>query len=202
MTSEIIAHLSKDKQFKKIIKSTEVPFSVDDGDVYLRLIRAIVSQQLSIKAANTIHGRFLDLFHDRYPEPEVLLGLDLPILRSVGLSYQKAGYIQNVAEFFQNENLMSKDWSLMEDNDIIEYLTQIKGVGKWTVQMLLMFTLNRPDVYPLDDLGIQQAVQKAYNIEEKGRILKNKMTEISEKWRPYRTYASLYLWAWKDNKGK
>ena len=198
MTPKILAYLSKDKHFKDIIETTEMQLPVADGDVYFRLTRAIVSQQLSVKAASTIHGRFLDLFPDAYPEPGLLLGLDLPTLRAVGLSRQKAGYLQNVAEFFQNEDLLSKNWDLMEDDAIIEYLTQIKGVGKWTVQMLLMFTLNRPDVFPVDDLGIQQAIQRKYGIEGKGRVFKAKMLEIAEKWRPYRTCASLYLWAWKD----
>jgi DNA-3-methyladenine glycosylase II len=156
---------------------------------------------LSGKAAATIHGRFLDLFPEAYPFPEALLALDLPTLRSAGLSRQKATYIQNVAEFFQRENLIGKDLADMDDETVIRYLTQIKGVGRWTVEMLLMFTLNRPDVLPLDDLGIQQAMQLLYNFEEKGRALKKRMLELAEPWRPYRTYASLYLWRWKDSGG-
>ena len=198
MTPEIIEFLSTDKRLKQVIETTPVVFPESDGDIYARLLRAIVFQQLSGKAASTIHSRFMELFPDEYPDPGILLSIDTPILRSAGLSYQKAGYLHNVAEFFQQENLIGKDWSTMEDEAIIDYLTQIKGVGKWTVEMLLMFTLNRPDILPLDDLGIQQAIQMLYQFEEKGRALKERMLKIAEPWRPYRTYASLYLWRWKD----
>jgi DNA-3-methyladenine glycosylase II len=200
MTPKVIAFLSKDPKLKEVIRTTEVVMPDYNGDVYERLIRAIIYQQLSGKAASSIHGRFLTLFPDEYPDPGMLLSLDVSELRSAGLSRQKAGYLHNVAEFFQNEALIDKDWSSMEDEAIIKYLTQIKGVGKWTVEMILMFTLNRSDVFPLDDLGIQQAMQLLYGIEEKGRLLKVKMFEKAENWRPYRTYASWYLWRWKEGK--
>lgn len=199
MTPDILNHLSRDPLLKSVIESTQVTFPETDGDVYARLIRAIIFQQLSGKAASTIYGRFIDLFPEAYPEPGLLLSKDLATLRSVGLSRQKSGYLHNVAEFFQQEQLMDKDWSDWEDDALLKYLTQIKGVGKWTVEMLLMFTLNRPDILPVDDLGIQQAMQLLYGFEAKGRHLKEKMEEISEPWRPYRTYASLYLWRWKES---
>lgn len=198
MTPEILKYLSEDKQLRTVIESTQVTFPETDGDVYARLIRAIIYQQLSGKAASTIYGRFIELFPDEYPDPGILLSFDLPTLRGVGLSRQKSGYLQNVAEFFQQEDLLNKDWSDMEDEAIIKYLTQIKGVGKWTVEMLLMFTLDRTDILPVDDLGIQQAMQLLFGFEAKGRELKEKMIKYAEPWRPYRTYASLYLWRWKD----
>ena len=201
MKKEIIQHLSKDPKMKLVIDTTKVEWPVVGDDIYYNLIRAIVYQQLSGKAAATIHGRFLDLFPEAYPYPESLLEFDLPTLRSAGLSRQKASYIQNVAEFFQRENLLGKDLANMEDEAVIQFLTQIKGVGRWTVEMLLMFTLNRPDILPLDDLGIQQAIQLLHGFEDKGRSLKKRMLEIAEDWRPYRTYASLYLWRWKDAGG-
>lgn len=201
MDPKITQHLSQDLKLRSVIATTKVEWPDAGDDIYFNLIRAITYQQLSGKAAATIHGRFLDLFTDAYPYPEALLALDLPALRSAGLSRQKATYIQNVAEFFQRENLIGKDLHEMDDEAVITYLTQIKGVGRWTVEMLLMFTLNRPDVLPLDDLGIQQAIQLLYGFEDKGKVLKKRMLEIAEPWRPYRTYASVYLWRWKDSGG-
>lgn len=191
-------HLSKDKKFKPLIEKIQLDLPVTDGDVYFYLIRSIVYQQLSGKAAGTIFGRFLELFSEGYPYPEPLLGFDIADLRAVGLSRQKASYILNVAEFFQTHQLENKDWQEMEDDEIIQFLTQIKGVGKWTVQMILMTTLHRTDVFPIDDLGIQKGIQKLYAFEDKGRSLKKKMLELSEPWRPYRTVASFYLWRFQD----
>jgi DNA-3-methyladenine glycosylase II len=191
-------HLSKDKKFKPLIEKIQFDLPVTDGDVYFYLIRSIVYQQLSGKAAGTIFGRFLELFSEGYPYPEPLLSFDIADLRAVGLSRQKASYILNVAEFFQTHQLENKDWQEMEDDEIIQFLTQIKGVGKWTVQMILMTTLHRTDVFPIDDLGIQKGIQKLYAFEDKGRSLKKKMLELSEPWRPYRTVASFYLWRFQD----
>jgi DNA-3-methyladenine glycosylase II len=201
MNQEIIQHLSRDPELGRVITTIEMEWPEAGTDIYYSLLRSIVFQQLSGKAAATIHGRFIDLFTEGYPYPVEVLAMDLPALRSAGLSRQKATYIQNVAEFFQRENLLGKDLADLENEAVIEYLTQIKGVGRWTVEMLLMFTLNRPDVLPLDDLGIQQAIQLLYGFTEKGRALKQRMLDISEPWRPYRTYASLYLWRWKDSGG-
>ena len=196
---EAIAHLSRDKKFKKIIETVEMPQRETNKDIYISLIRAIVSQQLSVKAANTIYTRFLALFNNAYPDPKNLLLFDLETLRSVGLSRQKAAYIQNIADFDQNKGLDFDIIDKMNDDEVIKYLTQIKGVGRWTVEMLLMFTLDRPDILPLDDLGIQQAMIKLFDIEETGKVLKERMIELAEPWRPYRTLACRYLWRWKDN---
>ena len=198
MQNKIKNHLSQDPTFKPLIESIELAPRRSKGDLYEDLIRSIVGQQLSVKAAETIYGRFLDLFDDAYAYPDELLSMDIPTLRSAGLSNSKAGYIQNVAEFFKTEKLQKKDWSLMEDDAIIDYLSQIKGVGKWTVQMILMFTLDRPDILPLDDLGIQNAIKDLYQIDLPKKELKKKMVEVAEPWRPYRTYACLYLWRYKD----
>lgn len=191
-------HLSKDKIFKSLIEKIQLDLPVTDGDVYFYLIRSIVYQQLSGKAAGTIFSRFLELFSEEYPYPEPLLGFDIADLRAVGLSRQKASYILNVADFFQTHQLENNNWQEMEDNEIIQFLTQIKGVGKWTVQMILMTSLHRTDVFPIDDLGIQKGIQKLYGFEDKGKSLKKKMLELSESWRPYRTIASFYLWQFQD----
>jgi len=199
MDKKIIAHLSKDKRLKKAITTLELPnLKGTITDVYTALIRSIIFQQLSGKAATTIYNRFLALFKDAYPEPKKLLLFSLEELRAVGVSRQKAGYVQNVAEFFVQEKCAKKDWSKMTDEEIITYLTQIKGVGKWTVQMLLMFTLERTDVFSIDDLGVQLGIKDLYDLEETGKDLKKRMVEIAEPWRPYRTVASRYIWLWRD----
>ena len=194
------SHLSKDPIFKKIVD--KIPLRVErlgKRDFYFELIRAIVFQQLSGKAASTIFGRFKGLFENEYPTAEVLIGLEYDTLRSVGLSNQKTKYVQNVANFFINEKLQNKDWSAMSDDAIVKYLTQIKGVGIWTVQMNLMFALNRPDVFPIGDLVVKNQVIKIYQLTQKGKALNKKIQEIAAAWKPYRSYASIYLWASKDS---
>jgi DNA-3-methyladenine glycosylase II len=148
--------------------------------------------------AAVIENRFLSLFEDNTPHPDKLISLGMDTLRSVGLSRQKAAYLQNVAAFFQKEKLENKDWSSMDDEAIIQYLTQIKGVGKWTVEMILMFSLERPDVLPLDDYGISSAIVQLYGLEESGRTLRQRMLGLAEPWRPYRSYACWYLWRFKE----
>lgn len=192
-------HLSQDSILRNVIESVDLPEISNREDVYLNLIRAIVGQQLSTKVARVIFDRFLNLFEDQYPHHELLLSLPIETLRSAGLSQGKSHYIQNIARFAQEQGLSRELLEPLSDEEIIKYLTQIKGVGKWTVEMLLMFTLQRPDVFPIDDLGIQQAMVALYLLEEKGKDLKKKMVEIAEPWRPYRTLACRYLWTWKNN---
>ncbi|MBK8566938.1 MAG: DNA-3-methyladenine glycosylase 2 family protein [Saprospiraceae bacterium] len=201
MSESITRHLSKDPVLKPLIDS--IPFrelSVNSQGVYLDLLGSIISQQLSTKVAAVIEGRFLALFPEQQPHPSLLLEKDLDTLRTAGLSKQKATYLQNVADFFQKENLLEKDWSDMGNEEIIQYLTQIKGVGKWTVEMILMFSLDRPDVLPLDDLGIRQAITHLYKVTGTGKTTHHRMTEIAAAWQPYRSYACLYLWRHKDGK--
>ncbi|TAK44194.1 MAG: DNA-3-methyladenine glycosylase 2 family protein [Saprospiraceae bacterium] len=198
MQNTITQHLLKDHVLRPLVQNIPFPeFSTSKG-VYLDLLRSIVGQQLSGKAAATIHSRFLDLFHNQNPQPGELQNLGLETLRTAGLSRQKAAYLQNVAAFFENENVSEDKLRAMPDDKVIQYLTQIKGVGKWTVEMILMFTLQRPDVLPVDDLGIQNAIAGLYGIEEKGKALKEKMVEIATPWQPYRSYACYLLWRYKD----
>ncbi len=195
-----VEYLSKDKKFKPYIDRIQLPPRNPASDVYSGLISSIIGQQLSVKAAATIHGRFLALFETEYPITQELLQFDDQTLRSVGLSGQKTKYIRNVAIFFQEQELFDKDWSDLSDEEIIKLLTTIKGVGKWTVQMILMFVLKRPDVFPVLDLGIQHGMIEIYNLKEEKKALHAKMEKISLKWRPFRTVACLYLWAIKDVK--
>lgn len=195
-----ILHLEKDNLLKAVIQTTNLAPFTPSGNVYFDLLESIVSQQLSVTAANTIFKRFCALFPDNDPNPEILITMDSDLLRSSGLSSQKAAYLKNVADFTLKNNLEIYPWDNLQDTEVISLLTQIKGVGQWTAEMILMFTLNRPDVFPADDLGIQQAMARLYALTETGRELRNKMIECAEPWRPYRTIACRYLWRWKDIK--
>jgi len=169
-----------------------------NDDIYFGLLSAITAQQLSGKAADTIFGRFLDLFPDRYPHPEKILKLTVEQMRSAGLSRQKSEYIRNIARFALEFGISREILDQMADEEVITYLTRIKGVGRWTSEMVLMFGLGRPDVLPIDDLGIQQAMIKLYSFRSKGRALGKRMTVKAEAWRPHRTYVCSCLWRWKD----
>ncbi len=169
--------------------------------IYLHLCSSIISQQLSIKAAATIYRRFLETCGG--PSPSAAQILDVPDeqLRAAGLSNAKVTYVKNVCRFFIEEKLTDARLHKMENEDLIHLLTQIKGVGRWTVEMILMFTLARENVFAPDDLGIQQAMTKIYKLDASDKKkLKAKMIRLSEKWAPYQTYACLYLWRYKDGK--
>ena len=198
MSKKAIAHLSQDTLFKEIIETTKISRGKTDGDVYNALIRAIVYQQLSGKAAGTIHSRFLGLFRNSYPKPKQLIRFTEEELRAVGMSRQKGSYVQNVARYWIENKLEKTDWEKLSDEEIIIMLTQIKGVGTWTVQMILMSTLKRPDVFPTNDLGINNAIIKRYRLRSKGKQLNKRILKISEAWSPYRTLACAYLWRWLD----
>ena len=191
--------LSQDPVMANLIQTGKNIDQEAHEDIYLSLLGSIISQQLSTKVARVIRNRFLDLFPAGYPQPEAVLAQPDETLRSVGLSYQKLGYIRNVADFALAGKLDYNVISRMEDETLIKHLTQIKGVGRWTAEMILMFTLTRPDVFPVDDLGIQNAMKKLYNLTQTGKILQSEMIRIAENWRPYRTLASRYLWQALDN---
>lgn len=193
-----ILHLKKDHKLQEIIQKTTItPFS-PSGKVYFDLLESIVSQQLSVRVADTIFQRFCALFPNNYPSPDALQAINTEQLRLVGLSNQKAGYMKNVATFALEHGLENHPWSNYSDTEIINILTQIKGVGRWTAQMILMFTLGRPDIFPVDDLGIQQAIIRLYALPETGKALHQRMQEIATNWSPHRTIACRYLWAWKN----
>lgn len=192
------AHLSKDKKFLKVLKGQEKISIVPRKNVFVNLVRSIVGQQLSTKAAATIYERFLDLYQGKAPLPEEVLQTSVEFLRKAGLSFAKAGYIKNIALFWKEQKLSDRSFQKLTDEKIITLLIQIKGVGRWTVEMLLMFSLGREDVFSPDDLGIRKAMCRAYKLDEQSRDLKKQMMSIAEKWRPYRTYACLYLWRWRD----
>lgn len=196
---KIIEHLSQDEKLASILPLVELPSIIAKPDVYPELLRAIAGQQLSVKAAATIYARFEALFGNACPTPEILLETSLDDLRSVGMSRQKSQYLLNIAETFIDNNWIVRDWQAVDKETILSDLTAIKGVGEWTVQMILMFALDRKDVFPIKDLGIRQAMIKLYEPKaEKGKVLFTELTEIAEAWKPYRSYACHALWRWKD----
>ncbi|HTQ65319.1 MAG TPA: hypothetical protein VMI12_11000 [Puia sp.] len=196
---DYIIHLSKDKKLKKIIEPQQMMKLRKRKKVYIDLCSSIMSQQLSTKVAAVIHKRFLNLYSGE-PTPQQILDTPFETLRSIGLSNAKTSYVHNVARFAIDPGMDYKQLNKMTNEEIIEYLTQIKGVGKWTVEMLLMFTLGREDVFSVDDLGIQNAMKKIYKLDfAEKKKLKEALLSISEKWSPYRSFACLHLWHWKDN---
>ncbi|MGR6088073.1 MAG: DNA-3-methyladenine glycosylase family protein [Arcticibacter sp.] len=195
--------LRRDPVMRQIIKQTGPmkPRKVEK-DVYGALLRSVTGQQLSVKAAATIHSRFLDLFPSRNPEPKPLLKMPLEKLRAAGLSMQKANYLKSVAEQATMGNLEFKSINALDDEALIQLLTGIKGIGVWSAQMVMMFALQRPDVFPVGDLGIQQSMRLQYGIQAEGKTLIKEMELLSSIWKPHRTLASLHLWAVKDGDGK
>jgi DNA-3-methyladenine glycosylase II len=157
------------------------------------LVGSIVSQQLSTKAAATIYGRFVALFPElRIPGADAIAALDDATLRSVGLSGQKVGYLRDLCARIRSGSLQLDELESLPDEHVIERLTAVKGFGRWTAEMFLMFRLHRPDVLPAGDLGIMNAIQRLYRLRKRPdarRILK-----IGESWKPYRSVASWYLW--------
>jgi DNA-3-methyladenine glycosylase II len=197
---EHIPHLSKDKKLKKIIELQESYVLVKRKNVHLHLCNSIMSQQLSTKVADVFQKRFLALYNGKTPTAAQIAATPFETLRGIGLSNAKANYVLNVCNFFIEEKITDAQLHKMNNEELIKYLTQIKGIGQWTVEMILMFTLGREDIFAVDDLGIQQAICKLYKIDaEDKKAMKEKMLAISKKWSPYRTYACLYLWGWKDN---
>lgn len=193
-------HLSKDKRFKKLIDGREPYTLTKKKDICVYLCASIMSQQLSTKVADVIYRRFLDLYGGRIPKPQQILDTEHEVLRGIGLSNAKATYVRNVASFAIEQGLDHKVLGKMSNEEVIQYLTQIKGVGKWTVEMLLMFALGREDVFSPDDLGLQNAMIHIYKLNrEDKKLFREKLLAISAKWSPYRTYACLHLWHWKDN---
>jgi DNA-3-methyladenine glycosylase II len=200
ISPQIINHLKKDKTLALIIDNCLVSVQKEPKNVFDDLLRSIVSQQLSTSAAAIIYGRFIASLDKSELVGKQILNKSIIELRACGLSNAKANYIKNVVSHFDGNDLYDTDWSSWSDEDIIHELSKIKGVGKWTAEMILMFSLFREDVLPLDDLIIRNNITKLYNVQSEKKQLMSDLTVIAEKWRPYRSYACLYLWAAKDSK--
>lgn len=192
-------HLQTDKKLATALKDAKPVKLKSHKNICLRLCASIMSQQLSTKVAKVIYHRFLDLYGGEEPTPRQILDTPFDTLRAIGLSNAKTQYVLNVAQFATDHDLSDRRLKKMSNEEIIALLTQIKGVGKWTVEMLLMFTLGREDVFAVDDYGIQVAMKKLYRLDDSNKKdFKEKMLKLSQKWTPYRTYACLHLWQWKD----
>jgi DNA-3-methyladenine glycosylase II len=191
-------HLQKDKRLAAILKGDTHVLTLQKN-IPIRLMASIISQQLSTKVAAIIFDRFLALYPGKKPTIQKVLDTSEETLRGIGISYAKIKYIYAVANFCQVHTITDKKLAQLPDEAIIDLLVQINGVGKWTVQMLLMFSLGRENVFAVDDLGIQQAMVKLYHLDPSNKKeLKSKMLSISEAWSPFKTYACLHLWRWKD----
>lgn len=186
----------KDPILLELVKKYPAPQFVDKSDqLYQSLIDSIIGQQLSIKAADTIFARFVKLFDPKpFPDPDDILTFETEILRSAGISYAKISYIKAIAQAFKDKQIDITKIKEMTDEEVIVELTKIKGVGRWTAEMTLIFTLNRPDVFSIGDLGIRRAIEKLYNITDR-----TEMIALAASWAPYRSTACWYLWRSLEN---
>lgn len=167
-------------------------------DAYGTLVRSITGQQLSTKAAATIYGRLTELYGGQTPTPQQILDTDPDKLRAVGLSGAKAAYLRDLAEHIVDGELPVDKLGELGDEEVYEMLIAVKGLGRWTVDMFLIFHLGRPDVLPVGDLGVRKAIQVEYGLDELPKPAA--MERIAEAWRPHRSLASLYLWESLDNR--
>ncbi len=202
MDKKILEFLKQDRVVALLTEKFDVKPLPVTKDIYFDMLENIVSQQLSGRVASTIFNRFLDLFPNRYPKPNILLKLDDSQLQGIGLSVAKTSYVKAMANFAINNDLNIAKIQLLSDEEVIKLLTQIKGVGVWTVQMLLIFSLGREDVFPIDDLAVRQGMIELYGIGSDNKLAKFKISEIASHWSPYRTWGTRLIWAYMNEKKK
>ena len=191
-----IAYLRKQPRLEKLdLRERKPPFK-RPSDPFSSLIRSIVFQQLSGKAATTILNRFLALFGGTYPTPQQIAKLSDAKFKKAGISPQKMGYLRDLAKRFMDGTIDPTLFKKMSDDEIKEHLLVVKGIGPWTAEMFLMFTLYRPDVFPTGDLGIRKGFQKLFKLKTPPDA--KKMERLTKAWRPHRTVASWYLWELVD----
>ena len=189
--------LNQDSKMEKLVKDYGIPDFEPQDDYFKSLMRSIVFQQLSGKVAKIIYQRLTSLLPSNKIIPCEVLTLTNEEMRQVGLSSQKINYIKNLANYFDTNLFNSNKVEKMSNEEISKELIQIKGIGQWTVDMFLMFTLNRPDVMPYSDLGIQKGMKTLFDLDK--LPTKEKMEALSIKWKPYRTIACWYLWKIVDD---
>ena len=165
---------------------------ISRGDIFFTLIRSIIGQQISVKAASTVWSRFTEKVGEITPKN--ILSVDFEDLRSCGLTQKKTEYVIGISESWHEYSLF--DWNQMDDEEVIEKLIKLRGVGKWTAEMILIFTLLRPDVFPIGDIGMIRGIEKTYNSGVK--MSNDELYAISEKWKPWRTVACCYMWRTVD----
>jgi DNA-3-methyladenine glycosylase II len=197
VTDKIYLILSKDPVMKDLIKKYDLyEWPLSEGDVYIDLVEAIVGQQLSVKAADSILKRFKTLFEEEKIAAEKIVLLNEQIIRNVGLSKSKVLYIKELSQLVVDKRVDLQALSKKSDHEIAEELLKIKGVGPWTIDMILIFTLHREDIFPIGDLGIRTAISNLYNVDRDDH---EKLIAIAKNWQPYRSYACRYLWKYLDN---
>ncbi len=196
LTDDQIAILSTCPRMAEIIHTLNLSAFEIQQSLYHELTAAIVYQQISVKAADAVYRRYKDMVGWDYA-PDEVLQYTVEDLRSVGLSKQKANYILNIAEFFKSNPSAEEDLLKAKDDDVIKALTAIKGVGIWTAKMVLMFYLQRPDIFPYEDLGVEMAMVGLYDMPENKKARRLAMIAYADRWKPYRSIASFYLWSWK-----
>ena len=182
----------KDVVLHEIINEFDDLELVSRGDLFYTLIRSVIGQQISVRAASTVWSRFCEKIGDI--EPKNILSADIEELRSCGLSQRKAEYVVGISESWSDYD--SLEWKEMSDEEIIQELTKLRGVGKWTAEMILIFTMLRPDVFPIGDIGMIRGIEKSYSSGE--RMSKEELYAISEKWKPWRTVACCFMWRTVD----
>lgn len=187
--------MRKDRVLGAIIKRVgpcDLP-NIPQYPHFMALAEAIASQQLSVKAADTIFGRFCALFGpDRKPDPSQLLRFDDATIRGVGFSRSKVSFLRDLASHVVEKRLHLDGLHEHDDEQVLQQLTAVKGIGQWTAQIFLMFRLQRPDVFPVDDLGLVKATQRVYGMRQ--RPTRKKLLKMADAWRPYRSVAAWYLW--------
>ncbi len=182
--------IRKDKALGKIIKSYPKDFLFSKSDPFYTLARSIVGQQISVSAAQAVWDRFEKKI--KIVKPYNVKNMHYMKLKSCGLSKQKITYLKNLSDAFIENKIKPKDWKSLDDEKIIEQLIQIKGIGRWTAEMFLIFNLCRPDIFPVDDLGVIKGICVCYSL--KYPISKKHAIKLSEKWKPYRSVATWYFW--------
>jgi len=188
-----LKYLSRDKDLKTLIDHFGVITLKRRRNYFKSLLRSIIHQQLSGKAARTIENRFLELYNgNRYPTPEEVLKTPAEAIQNVGISRMKTEYIRGLAKIIDDGDIRLEKLPELSNDEVGNVLKEVKGIGQWTVDMFLIFSLNRPDIFPLNDLGIQKGLMLLLG---RQKILsRESMLSHSKKWKPYRTLASLYLW--------
>ena len=188
---EAKVHLAKrDKVLRGIIRAHPDANLRTRGDAFKTLARSIVGQQISVKAAQAVWERFEVL--SGTVAPAAVVGLEEAAMRAAGLSHMKIAYLKDLAQRFHEGALQPRRWSAMDDEAVIADLVQVKGIGRWSVEMFLIFHLMRPNVLPLDDLGLQRAMERLYNAGEE--LTKDGMRAIAKPWQPWNSVATWYLW--------
>ena len=191
-----IKHLEKDQKIKTLINKYPIPEFYPNNNYFDALSKSIIYQQLSGKVAKIIYTRFLSLFKKKIPTPKQYINIKNSDLKGIGLSRQKINYINNLSVFFiEKDNTLQ--FETESNQEISKQLIEIKGIGQWTIDMFMMFTLCKPDILPVGDLGIKKAFKKLYNLKELPSEIFMKKKALQ--WQPYRTIASCYLWMLTDD---